>query len=104
MAYAVVRLDNMAGTYDPTKQRSAYFYDSSDDPAAIENGNVVALGALVTGKREIFAASTPAASSAIGTIGLVASVEKLYDKREKNLDEYTNAAGVALRVYFATVR
>ena len=42
--HAVVRIDEMAGTKNPTFLKSVVFYNSSSAPAEIDNAQVVALG------------------------------------------------------------
>lgn len=109
MSYAVVRTDNMYGTDVRAGLVSVKYIvttgsGTTDDPyvdteTAIENGNVLKLGSLIDGEREIFAGSAPAANSSIKDIVLVATPEVMYDERKKNLDEYINEAGKACRGY-----
>lgn len=98
--YGVVRTDNLMGTDVATYLDSVRFYDSNDEVAAIENGNVVKVGALLTGERELHKATAPAANTALAEIGLVATPEVMYDERKKNLDEFINEAGRAARIYY----
>lgn len=98
MAYAVVRTDKLHGT----DQRAEIFsveYRSGDTPApaAIQNGNVVLLGNLKSGEREIYYASAVAANSPLNKVVLIASPEMMYDKFA--LDEFINPAGVPARAY-----
>ena len=107
--YSVVRTDLMAGTDVGTYLVSLRFFDSDGDPADIENGNVVKLGALITytdddgaitgQERELHSATVPAANTPIDEIVLVANPEVMYDERKKNLHEYINVAGSNVRGY-----
>lgn len=98
MAYAVVRTDKMIGT-DVRSELVSVRYQPSDVPTDIENGNVVKLGALETGSREIYKGDTPAADDDITAIVLVATPEVMYDERKRNLDEFINEAGTIARGY-----
>jgi predicted RecA/RadA family phage recombinase len=88
----------MEGTVNPNALISLK-YLPSDDPTAIENGNVVLVGALVTGEREVFDCETPAANSLVANIALVATPELMADERKKNLNEFRNEAGAICRGY-----
>lgn len=100
MSYAVVRTDNMAGT-DVRGQLVSVKYMGADGSTAtaIENGNVLKLGALVEGEREIYVGGNVAANTAIEDVVLVASVETMYDERKRNLDEFVNKADAICRGY-----
>lgn len=98
MAYAIVRTDNMAGTVVPSKLVSAKYF-ASDTATAIENGNIAVVDSLVTGEREIYKVVNPAVNSKIGSIILVATPEVMADERKRNLDEFINEAGRAIRGY-----
>lgn len=98
MAYAVVRTDKMIGT-DVRSELVSVRYQPSDTMTAIQNGNVVKLGALETGSREIYKGATPAANDDITAIVLVASPEVMYDERKRNFDEFINEAGAIARGY-----
>ena len=98
MAYAVVRTDNLAGTVVPSKLVSAKYF-VSDAATASENGNIAVLDSLMDGEREIYKAVKPAATSKIGTVILVATPEVMADERKRNLDDFTNEAGKAIRGY-----
>lgn len=106
MAYAIVRTDKMFGTDVGTELVSVKYIvttGSGDDavstPTAIENGNVLKLGALMDGEREIYEGSAPAANDSLDDIVLVATPELMYDERKKNLDEFINEAGKPARGY-----
>lgn len=98
--HAIVRLDIMSGTYDGSLLKSAKFYNDVDKEADIDNANLVKLGALLTGEREIFKATKAADAADIKEIGLVASPEVIYDESVRHgLEDYYNEAGKAIRVY-----
>lgn len=104
--YAVVRTDNMYGT-DVRAGLVSIEYVSSDTLTAIENGNVLKVGALmshgtapnISYEREIFVGETPAANDALTDIVLIASPEIVYDERYKALDDFRNEAGKPARGY-----
>lgn len=98
--HAVVRTDNMTGT-DVRSQLVSIKYMGANGQTAteIDNGNVLKVGALLDGEREIYAGTDVAADTAITDVVLVASVETMYDERKKNLDEYVNEAGKTCRGY-----
>lgn len=100
MAYAVVRTDAMAGT-DVRGQLVSVKYMGTNGatPTAIENGNVLKIGALMTGEREIYVGGAVAANDKIDDIVLIASPEVVYDERKRNLDDFVNEAGKACRGY-----
>ena len=100
MAYAVVRTDAMAGT-DVRGQLVSVKYMGADGatPTAIENGNVLKIGALMTGEREIYIGGAVAANDKIDDIVLIASPEVVYDEHKRNLDDFVNKAGKACRGY-----
>lgn len=98
--HAVVRTDNMTGT-DVRSQLVSIKYMGADGatPTEIDNGNVLKVGALMDGEREVYVGETPAADTAIGDVVLIASVEVMYDERKKNLDEYVNEENKICRGY-----
>lgn len=98
MAYGVVRTDNMYGT-DVRAGLVSIKYINSDVETAIENGNVLKVGALIEGEREIYQGATPAANDAMKDIVLIATPEIMYDERKRNLDEFINDAGKPCRGY-----
>lgn len=95
---AVVRTDKMFAT-DNRAGLVSVRYQPSDTMTAIDNGNVVKIGALEEGSREVYKGVTPAADDAIKDIVLIASPEVMYDERKRNLDEFQNAAGAIARGY-----
>ena len=95
---AVVRTDKMFAT-DNRAGLVSVRYQPGDTMTAIDNGNVVKLGALEEGSREVYKGVTPAADDAIKDIVLIASPEVMYDERKRNLDEFQNAKGAIARGY-----
>lgn len=100
MAYAVVRTDAMAAT-DVRGQLVSVKYMGADGntPTAIENGNVVKIGALMNGEREIYISGEVAADDKIDDIVLIATPEVMYDERKRNLDDYINDKDKICRGY-----
>lgn len=98
--HAVVRTDNMTGTQVRSQLVSVkYMGANGSTPTEIDNGNVVKAVDYVSGEREVFAGTVPAANTALSDIILIASVEVMYDERKKNIDEYVNEAGKICRGY-----
>ena len=98
--HAVVRTDNMLGTDARSQLVSIrYMGTNGKTPTEIDNGNVLKVGALIDGEREVFTGEVPAANTVLSDVVLVASVEVMYDERKKNLDEYVNDAGKDCRGY-----
>lgn len=95
---AVVRTDKMFAT-DNRAGLVSVRYQPGDTMTAIDNGNVVKIGALEEGSREVYKGVTPAAEDAIKDIVLIASPEVMYDERKRNLDEFQNAEGAIARGY-----
>ena len=98
MAHGVVRTDKMFGTENRTGLWTVK-YLPSDTETAVDNGNVVVRGALVTGEREIYKATTPATTTALEDVVLVATPEVEYDARKYAIDEFENKAGALIRGY-----
>ena len=103
MAYCVARTDKLMGT-DVRSMLESVKYQVADTEGAmvdtaIENGNVVKVGALISGEREVKSATTPAATTKIDEVVLVVAPEVMYDERKKNLDEYRNEVGQIVRGY-----
>lgn len=101
--YGKVRLDLMHGTTNPADLVSVKYQVTVSDTTtdtAIENGNVVVIGALISGEREVYAASKPTATSTKGSIALIATPELIYDQStHKNVNEFRNEAGDIARAY-----
>ena len=98
MAYAVVRTDKLAGT-DVRSEMVSVRYQPNDVMTAIENGNIVTLGNLEEGSREVYVGKTPTSTDTIADIVLIATPEVVYDEHIKGLDKYINEAGVISRGY-----
>lgn len=96
--YGVVRTDLMNGTYNPADLVSVRYSPSATD-TAIENGNVVLLGALDTSNREVYVGATPAVNSSLSKIVLIATPEVLADERLQALSDFRNEAGEIARGY-----
>lgn len=99
--YARVRTDNMSGTQVGKDLVSAMYY-VSEKATEIENGNVVTIGGLIEGEREIRKATTPTSDTALRDLALVASPEVIKNKNYYGLGEYINKAGSAIRCYRLT--
>lgn len=98
MAYAKVRTDNLTGTVFGGDLVSVKYQPSSKD-TAIENGNFVKVGALISGEREVHTGSTPAANTALSDIVLIASPEVDKAVSGNTIGEFKNRAGDILRGY-----
>lgn len=100
MSYGVVKTDLMFGT-DVGAGLVSVKYLGSDGatPTAIENGNVLKIGALISGEREIYVGGAVAVSDEVKDVVLVAAPEVMYDERVRNLDEYISEAGKVVRGY-----
>lgn len=98
--YAVVRTDNMAGTDVRSMLVSVkYLGADGETPTAIENGNVLKLGNLIEGEREVHIGAPVEADTPINEVVLVASPEVMYDERKRGLENYINEAGKICRAY-----
>lgn len=97
MAYTVVTREKMTSEFDGTKRISAKYLPSGV-ATAIENGNFVVIGDLVSGEREVFTATTPTATTAITVVGIVTTPEVDADERNKNYSDFINAAGTIITV------
>lgn len=100
LGYSVVRTDNMAGT-DVREALVSIEYLGADGetPTAIENGNVLKVGALKEGEREIYVGSDVAVDDALSDVVLVATPELVYDERLRDLDDFINVVGKPCRGY-----
>jgi len=97
-AYACVRTDNMSGT-TLGKNLVSIRYKADGVEAPIENGNLVVVGALMEGERELREGTTPAADSALRNIALIASEEVDKTKTRDTLSGFRNEAGADCRGY-----
>lgn len=99
MAHAIVRLDRMSATGDHSLIKSAKYFNTNT-PADIDNGNIVILGDLLDNEREIYKATAPIDSSPLKSLGLVCSVEMIYDESVRHgLEDFYNKADDILRVF-----
>ncbi len=97
MAKAIFRADNCAFTKNPALLKSAKYMGSGSTATAIENANFVAIGGLVTGKREVHTVTTPAVDSTY--FGIVCTPELEYNEvGYHGIDTYTNEADKVIRV------
>ena len=104
MAYAVIRTDLMSGTKQPADLVSIRFYGEDDQPAEVENGVIVKLEGYEDGQREVIKAKAAKPGDKLSECAIVAGVEVMYDERKKNLDEYINEKGKAVRAYIPRSR
>lgn len=104
MAFAVIRTDLMSGTKQPADLVSLRFYDAEGNQAEVENGVIVELQGYEDGEREVMKAVAAKAGADLNECAIVAGVEVMYDERKKNLDEYINEAGKAVRGYIPRSR
>ena len=95
---AVIRTDLMHGTKNPDMLVSLRFY-ANDAVAEVENGVIVELNGYEDGQREVMKAVAATADSNLADCAVIAAPEVMYDERKKNLDEYINEAGKAVRGY-----
>lgn len=96
--YCVIRTDLMSGTRQPADLVSLRFYNG-EEMAEVENGVIVELKGYEDGQREVMKAVAATAESNMADCAVVAAPEVMYDERKKNLDEYINDAGKAVRGY-----
>ena len=104
MSYCVIRTDLMSGTKQPADLVSLRFYNADGEQADVENGVIVKLQGYEDGQREVMKAVVASANDDLNKCAIVAGVEVMYDERKKNLDEYINEAGKAIRGYIPRSR
>lgn len=104
MAYTVIRTDLMSGTKQPADLVSLRFYNADGKQAEVENGVIVKLEGYEDGQREVMKAVVATADADLNECAIVAGVEVMYDEHKKNLDEYINEAGKAVRGYIPRSR
>ena len=104
MSYAVIRTDLLSGANQPADLVSLRFYDAGGAQAEVENGVIVKLEGYEDGEREVMKAVAATAGADLNECAIVAGVEVMYDERKKNLDEYINEAGKAIRGYIPRSR
>lgn len=96
MAYTVVRIDKLSGQDVNADMNSLRMYEG-ENMIEIENGVIAELVALEDGQREIYKAKVATSSSKLADCVLVATPEVLYDQRKRNLDDFINEKGAAVR-------
>lgn len=104
MAYTVFRSDLMSGTQQNADLVSLRFYNDEGEVAEVENGVIVHLEGYEKGEREVMKAVAASAGADLNECAVVAGPEVMYDERKKNLDEYINEAGKAVRGYIPRSR
>ena len=104
MGYCVIRTDKMSGTKQPADLVSLRFYNAEGEMAEVENGVIVELQGYEEGQREVMKAVAATSGSDLNKCAVVAGVEVMYDERKRNLDEYVNEKGKAIRGYIPRSR
>ena len=100
MSYAIVRTDAMVATDVRSQLVSVKYMGSGGSvPTAIENGNILKLGTLVSGEREVYIGGDVAVNDKLESIVLVASPEVIYDEKKRDLGNFINEAGTICRGY-----
>ncbi len=102
--YCVIRTDLLSGTKQPADLVSFRFYDAEGEVAEVENGVIVELQGFEEGEREVRKAVAATSASDLNKCAIAAGVEVMYDERKRNLDEYINEAGKAVRGYIPRSR
>lgn len=97
--YCVVRTDRMIGTDVATHLRSVRFCGADGMPAEVENGVIAHLEGLEEGQREVHKAVAAEAGSDLKECALIAAPEVMYDERLRNLEDFINEKGKAVRAY-----
>lgn len=92
MAYAIIRTDLMSATKDASKH--VFFKIAT---TAVENGNVLKIGSLVTGERNVYTYATPAVDTPLTAIAILTTPELMSDERKKNLNEFRNEVDTIAR-------
>ena len=101
-------VESIQGLLQSSKQPadlvSLRFYDASGNKAEVENGVIVKLQGYEDGEREVMKAVAASAGDDLNDCAIVAAPEVMYDERKKNLDEFINEAGKAVRGYIPRSR
>jgi hypothetical protein len=101
--HAIIQTDLLAGTdVGAYLGMGRYLGGDGATPTAIDNGNVVKVGDLIPGERDLRVYTTPAANTPIDQIGVVATPERFYDGLTHGAKDYTNGEGQNLRTYLLT--
>ena len=85
MAYAIFNSDLMTAITDASKH---VFFKITG--SAVQNGNVVKIGTLVSGERNVYTYETPARDTALTAIAILTTPELMSDERKKNLNDFIN--------------
>lgn len=104
MAYCVIRTDLVSGTKQPADLVSLRFYNAEGEKAEVENGIIVHLQGYEEGEREVRKAVAAAAGADLNECAIIAAPEVMYDERLKNLEDFINEKGKAVRGYIPRSR
>ena len=74
--HAVYNSDNVSATTDGSLIVSMKYMGSGSAATAIDNGNIVLVGELMAGEKQIHKATTPAANSPRAQLAIVTTVEE----------------------------
>ena len=96
--HGIVRTDNMSGIFDGADLVTLR-YKVAGAETAIDNGCFCTVGAFEDKQREVRAAGTPEADSALDSLALIASEEVDKSKKYGALADFENKAGALLRGY-----
>lgn len=104
MAYCVIRTDLVSGTKQPADLVSLRFYNAEGEKAEVENGVIVHLQGYEEGEREVRKAVAASAGADLNECAIIAAPEVMYDERLKNLEDFINEKGKAVRGYIPRSR
>ena len=104
MAYCVIRTDLVSGTKQPADLVSLRFYNAKGEKAEVENGVIVHLQGYEEGEREVRKAVAATAGADLNACAIIAAPEVMYDERLKNLEDFINEKGKAVRGYIPRSR
>ena len=97
--HCVIRTDLASGVNQYADLVSLRFYTGAGEVADVDNGVIVQLEGSEDGQREVMKAVAAAAGDDLNECAIVAGVEVMYDERLRNLEDYYNEAGKAVRGY-----
>lgn len=104
MSYCVIRTDLVSGTKQPADLVSLRFYNAKGEKAEVENGVIVHLQGYEEGEREVRKAVAATAGADLNECAIIAAPEVMYDERLKNLEDFINEKGKAVRGYIPRSR
>ena len=104
MSYCVIRTDLVSGTKQPADLVSLRFYNAKGEKAEVENGVIVHLQGYEEGEREVRKAVAATAGVDLNACAIIAAPEVMYDERLKNLEDFINEKGKAVRGYIPRSR